>query len=116
MENQLVRTDKLLYKVKRFFRLLFIKNNSQISEEFAQENVDINEELNKVISCKTAAQEVSIRVKLAEKLTRNELPIKDLSDEEIEQMIQYFKDNIKIKTEELETIKKEIVKLKKESK
>lgn len=116
MENQLVRTDKFMFKVKRFFRLLFMKKNSQIPQELTEENIDINEELNKVISCKTEAQEVRIRVELAEKLTRNELPIKDLSDEEIEQMIQYFKDHIKIKTEELENIKKEIVKLKKESK
>ena len=112
MENQLVRTDKFLYKVKRFFRLLFIKKDSQLYQ-LSQENQDAVEALDKIISCKTEVQEAIIKNQLAMKLIKNELAIKDLADEEIENMIDFFKQEIKNKNDELEVIKKEIISLKK---
>lgn len=114
MENQLVRTDKLLFKVKRFFRLIFIKNNSQFYQNNVQDISESEIDLNKVISCKTTTQENNIKIGLAEKLIKNEFPIKDLTDEEIDEMIQFFKENIKNKSEELDELKKEIIELKKE--
>lgn len=114
MENQLVRTDNFLFKVKRFFRLLFIKNNSQNLNVNSIEAVqETSIELNKIISCKTEAQESNIKEQLANKLMKNELAIKELSNEEIEQMVQFFQEDIKLKSQQLLDIKKEIIKLKK---
>ena len=44
---------------------------------------------------------------------KNELAIRELSSEEINQMIQFFTDDIKSKNQELLNVKKEIIKLKK---
>ena len=117
MENQLVRTDKLLYKIKRFFMNVFLKNNSQKINEDTIENVsDIPLELDKVVSCKTEVDELRIKEQLAQKLIKTELSINDLTDEEIEQMIEYFQKDIKLKAEELTMLKKQITALKKEYK
>ena len=114
MENQLVRTDKVTFKIKRFFRCLFIKRYSRKLEKAIQEEEESTKMyLEKVISCKTEAQVESIRKQLAEKLLKTELSIKDLADEEIQEMIEYFKKDIKDKTEELSNIKKEISDIKK---
>ena len=51
-----------------------------------------------------------------DKLIKNELPIRDLSEEELEEMIEYFKNDIKSKEEELKQLKKQIAELKKENK
>ena len=114
MENQLIRTDGMMYKIKRFFRSFFFKRNSNIQEEVVNPVVqDINIELDKVISCKTEAQEKDIKEQLAQKLMKNELSIKDLADSEVEEMIQYFKADLKCKSEELANTKKLISELKK---
>ncbi len=111
MENQLVRTDKFLYKVKRFFRLLFIKNNSQFYKN-AENIQNIELKLDQIISCKTEDEEIRIKSGLADKLMKSELSISDLADDEIENMIHFFQDDIKLKSEELELIKNQIIELK----
>ena len=117
MENQLDRTDRVIYKIKRFFQCIFIKRNSLKTEKNKKEEVvDINVELEKVISCKTEAQEIDIKEQLSKKILKKEIAIKELSDEEIEEMIEYFKADIKIKSEELSNIKKQFAELKKNEK
>ena len=118
MENQLVRTDKFVYKIKRFFRNLFWRRNSQVIIEPTEEEkqAETAEALEKIISCKTEVQEINIKEQLADKIIKNELPIKDLSEEELDQMIEYFKADIKTKEEEIKQLKKEIAELKKENK
>ena len=116
-ENQLIRTDKFMYKLKRFFRMLFMKKGSQLYEMPSEDNLkEIQTELNKIISCKTEAEEMQIKKQLAVKLMKNELPIKNLSEDEIDNMISYFENDILEKTKELNSIKNEIIQLKKESK
>ena len=122
METQLVRTDKLMYKVKRFFRMLFIKNtDSQIYEKNAETNLqetteDVNVYLDKVISCKTEAQEKSIKNQIATKLMRREMSIKEFANEELDNMILFFEQDIKSKTEELESLKKQLIELRNKDK
>lgn len=117
MENQfqLVKTDTLMYRVKRFFRMLFIKKPSKLEQIAKENNSNINEQLNKIISCKTEVQEIDIQKQLAQKLVKNELPIKELSDEESEKMIEYFEEHIKVIEKELDLLKKSIIELKNKS-
>ena len=112
METELIRTDKLSYKIRRFFMNLFMKRNSERVEETFEEIMNNTElELNKVTSYKTEIQEVGIKQELARKLIKNELAINDLTEEEIDEMIEYFKNNIESKNVELESVKKELAEL-----
>lgn len=112
METGLIRTDKLSYKIRRFFMNLFMKRNSERAEETFEEIMNNTElELNKVTSYKTEIQEVGIKQELARKLIKNELAINDLTEEEIEEMIEYFKNDIESKNVELESVKKELAEL-----
>ena len=114
MENGLVRTDKLSYKIRRFFLNLFIKKNSEKAEEIETFEEVMNNtelELDKVTSYKTEIQEVGIKQELARKLMKNELEIDNLTEEEIEEMIEYFKNDIESKNVELESVKKELAEL-----
>ena len=108
METELIRTDKLSYKIRRFFMNLFMKRNSERVEETFEEIMNNTElELNKVTSYKTEIQEVGIKQELARKLIKNELAINDLTEE----MIEYFKNDIESKNVELESVKKELAEL-----
>ncbi len=112
METGLIRTDKLSYKIRRFFMNLFMKRNSERAEETFEEIMNNTElELNKVTSYKTEIQEVGIKQELARKLIKNELAINDLTEEEIDEMIEYFKNDIESKNVELESVKKELAEL-----
>lgn len=112
METGLIRTDKLSYKIRRFFMNLFMKRNSERAEETFEEIMNNTElELNKVTSYKTEIQEVGIKQELARKLMKNELAINDLTEEEIDEMIEYFKNDIESKNVELESVKKELAEL-----
>lgn len=112
METELIRTDKLSYKIRRFFMNLFMKRNSERVEETFEEIMNNTElELNKVTSYKTEIQEVGIKQELARKLIKNELAINDLTEEEIDEMIEYFKNDIESKNVELESVKKELAEL-----
>lgn len=112
METELIRTDKLSYKIRRFFMNLFMKRNSERVEETFEEIMNNTElELNKVTSYKTEIQEVGIKQELARKLIKNELAIDDLTEEEIDEMIEYFKNDIESKNVELESVKKELAEL-----
>ena len=112
METELIRTDKLSYKIRRFFMNLFMKRNSERVEETFEEIMNNTElELNKVTSYKTEIQEVGIKQELARKLIKNELAINDLTEEEIDEMIEYFENDIESKNVELESVKKELAEL-----
>ena len=112
METELIRTDKLSYKIRRLFMNLFMKRNSERVEETFEEIMNNTElELNKVTSYKTEIQEVGIKQELARKLIKNELAINDLTEEEIDEMIEYFKNDIESKNVELESVKKELAEL-----
>ena len=112
METELIRTDKLSYKIRRFFMNLFMKRNSERVEETFEEIMNNTElELNKVTYYKTEIQEVGIKQELARKLIKNELAINDLTEEEIDEMIEYFKNDIESKNVELESVKKELAEL-----
>lgn len=49
---------------------------------------------------------------LAEKLKREEIDCDDLNDEEIDEMIEFFSNDIKEKDREIEKIKEEILEIK----
>lgn len=107
METGLIRTDKLSYKIRRFFMNLFMKRNSERAEETFEEIMNNTElELNKVTSYKTEIQEVGIKQELARKLIKNELAINDLTEEEIDEMIEYFKNDIESKKCRIRVCKK----------
>lgn len=94
---------------------LFMKKNLAKAEEtketFEEVMNNTELELDKVTSYKTKIQEVEIKQELARKLMKNELAINDLTEEEIEEMIEYFKNDIESKNVELDSAKKELAEL-----
>ena len=117
MENQLITTDTFGYKVKRIFRSIFsIKRKSpevMQTEEIVENNTEESTiDLDRVISCKTEAQVTDIKNQLAVKIIKNEITMEELAGEEVNEMIEYFEQEINNKNEEIKVLKSKIKELK----
>ena len=111
--NELIRTDTAMYKIKRFFTNLFVRKNYEtpIENEITEAPVDIELDLDKVILNKTETQEKESKDLLASKLMKNELPLQVLSDEEVEEMLKFFKEKVLAKRDELKKLKVQLAEL-----
>ena len=118
MENQLITTDTFGYKVKKILRSIFsIKRKSpevlQTLEEIVENNTEESTiDLDRVISCKTEAQVTDIKTQLAVKIIKNEITMEELAREEVNEMIEYFEQEINNKNEEIKVLKSKIKELK----
>lgn len=118
MENQLITTDTFGYKVKKILRSIFsIKRKSpevlQTLEEIVENNTEESTiDLDRVISCKTEAQVTDIKNQLAVKIIKNEITMEELASEEVNEMIEYFEQEINNKNEEIKVLKSKIKELK----
>lgn len=115
MNNELVKTDSFLYKIKMFFKKIFKTNKTEI---ITQEN-NVQEEKQKNIAfedtlLKTEIQEQNRKSLLAKNLLEGELNSSDLTDEETEEMIEYFKDDIQKIDNEILKIKAHILDMKRQ--
>ena len=131
MNNSLIKTNSIWYKVKRFFSKIFGEKNNNISEDnITSKNVitkkveDVNEKIetqNEVeksfkegISYKEEIQEKNRKEEIANELLNGRIDVYDLSDEEVDEMTKYFTEDIEKQNKELKRIKNHIIQMKKQ--
>ena len=108
--------NNLWKKIKEFFRNLFGKNekilalNSSDNFQNEKENNNFAEQ----ISMKEQLQKQEEKHKVAQKLLDYELSPYDLTEEEADEMTEYFIKDIEEKNRELERIKNHILSMRKE--
>ena len=133
MNNSLIKTDGVWYKIKRFLSNMFSREK-QYSKDVTQENQNSNANTEKInqnnqtienedeikksfkeeISYKEEIQEKNRKEKLAIKLLDGEIDSYDLSDEEVDEMTEYFMKDIEKQNKELQRIKEHIIQMKKQ--
>ena len=108
MENKLITTDGLWYKIKNFFKkfLFYKKNKLKISNENSNNNLP-NSNFNNSIRDKFS--EENMKQDMAKKLLYGEIGVSDLNENEVDEMTEYFKNDIKNIDNELIRIKKHIL-------
>lgn len=104
--NKLIKTDTLWYRINNFFRNLFGFKNKIIGSEIQNEKI-IN---NKIV--KIDIDESNFRKILAENLVNGDIVIGDLTDKEVDEMIEFFNKSIEEIDEELVKRKDNILKIK----
>ena len=108
MENKLITTDGLWYKIKNFFKkfLFYKKNKLKISNENSNNNLP-NSNFKKSIRDKFS--EENMKQDMAKKLLYGEIGVSDLNENEVDEMTKYFKNDIKNIDNELIRIKNHIL-------
>jgi len=116
MNNKLIRTDTIWYKIKSFFSNIFRK------KELKQENIETKQENLQEVSNKTSfKEEVSYREEIkelerkesvAQELLTGEVDCEDLTEQELDEMTEYFIEDIKKQEAELQRIKIHIMEMK----
>lgn len=114
MENKLITTNTLWDKIKRFFKGIFRKNKVGLQEtdtlpsvqNLQNTNANFNNNLKNQFEKEKENQE------LAEKLLYGEIGASELNDIEVDEMTQYFINDIKNIDAELYKIKQHILYMK----
>ena len=108
MENKLITTDGLWYKIKKFFKkfLFYKKNKLKISNENSNNNLPNSNFKN---SIRDKFSEENTKQDMAKKLLYGEIGVSDLNENEVDEMTEYFKNDIKNIDNELIRIKKHIL-------
>lgn len=112
MNNKLIQTNGLWYRIKHFFKSIFFRVKlNKISEEEKECNSFAN---NYTLSEKF--EQENKKKKLAEKLLLGELGTSELTESEVDEMTEYFIKDIHDIDNELARIKKHIVNMQQELK
>lgn len=112
--NKLIKTDTIWYKIKKFLYNIFNKkeNNNKKEEKNVQKHID--NKFQESISVKKEIDKQNKKEKLALNLINADVDINDLTDEEVDKMIEWFKQDIEKQNNELKRIKDHILQIKKE--
>ena len=117
MNNELIPTNGLWYKIKKFFGNLFFKektynlNEINIKEKEQKSNNYIYDD-----NLREKLEKENKKKALAEKLLYGELGTSELNDTEIDEMIEYFTKDIQNIDNELLRIKQHILYMQEELK
>lgn len=111
MNNELIPTNRLWYKIKKFFRSLFFKEKTYTINE-----INTIEQEQKDSNLKEKFEEENKKKVLAEKLLYGELCTSELNETEVDEMIEYFTKDIQNIDNELLRIKQHILYMQKELK
>ena len=109
MNNELIPTNGLWYKIKNFFRSLFLKEKTYTINEIntiEQEQKNSNSIYDS--NLKEKFEEENKKKVLAEKLLYGELGTSELNETEVDEMIEYFTKDIQNIDNELLRIKQHI--------
>lgn len=111
MNNQLIKTNNVLYNIIHFFKKLFYKHPMK-SEETVNTNSTQKEHFFEMISVQDYIDIKNRKTTLADKLRTGEIGTSDLTEKETLEMIDYFNEDINKLTLELKKIKKHILEMK----
>lgn len=111
MNNQLIPTNGLWYKIKKFFKNLFFKEKSYD----VNENVETSKmKKDNDYTLKEKFEIEKNKKDLAEKLLYGEIGVSELNDSEVDEMTEYFTKDIQNIDNELFKIKQHILAMKQE--
>lgn len=117
MNNELIPTNGLWYKIKKFFRSLFFKEKLYtINEINTIEKEQKNSTSTYVDNFKEEFEKENKKKVLAEKLLYGEIGTSELYEEEVDEMIEYFTKDIQNIDNELLRIKQHILVMRQEVK
>ena len=112
--NKLIKTDTIWYKIKKFLYNIFNKKENNKKKEEKNVQKHINNKFQESISVKKEIDEQNKKEKLALNLINADVDINDLTDEEVDKMIEWFKNDIEKQDNELKRIKAHILQIRKE--
>ena len=115
MNNELIPTNSLWYRIKKFFKNLFFKGKEYDTKDIkdfrsSTANNTINNNLKEKFEIENKKQA------LANKLLYGEISTSELEDNEVDEMTDYFSTDIKNIDNELLRIKQHILVMQKELK
>ena len=117
MNNELIPTNRLWYKIKKFFKSIFFKEKSYnknetktINNEQRNSNLVYNDNL------KEKFEKENEKKGLAKKLLYGEIGTSELYEDEVDEMIEYFTKDIQNIDNELLRIKQHILVMRQELK
>ena len=117
MNNELIPTNSLWYRIKKFFKNLFFKEKEcSIKDIKSFENSTTKYTITFNDNLKEAFEMENKKHVLAEKLLYGELNTSELDENEVDEMIDYFTKDIKNIDNELLRIKQHILAMQKELK
>ena len=117
MNNELIPTNGLWYKIKKLFRSLFFKEKPYtINEINTIEKEQKNTTSTYVDNLKEEFEKENKKKFLAEKLLYGEIGTSELYEDEVDEMIEYFKKDIQNIDNELLMIKQNILVMRQEIK
>ena len=130
MNNSLIKTDGLWYKIKQFFGNMFSgdKYNSRVeikedsgdygnidkTNNIVKNDSETKESFKTDISYKEEIKEQNRKEIIAAKLLNGDIDSYDLSNEEVNEMTEYFMNDIEKQNKELQRIKERIIQMKKQ--
>lgn len=108
-KKELMVIDTIWYKIYKFFRKIF-KNRKQENYE-NRISIEKKDKQNFIrnISYVDEIEKINRKENIAEKLIKNEISVNDLTDDEVDEMIQYFNKYIYEMNQKLKHIKKYII-------
>ena len=117
MNNKLIPTNGIWYKIKRFFKNIFLHKKSFISnEESTIEIKEKNDNSKFTNDLRKKFEKVHKNQDLANKLLCGEIGPSELNEKEVNEMTDYFKKDIQNIDNELLRIKQNILYMQKELK
>lgn len=112
-KKELIVTDTIGYKIYNFFRKLFSKNKlKEIKHDNSIQTKQDNQSFLQNITYRNEIANLNRKKEIAEKLMTGKLSIEILSDNEVDEMTDYFNVYISEMNQKLEQIKKYIINLK----
>ena len=107
-KRELIVTNTVWYKIKNFLKRL-LKKTSNYYEKHSIKTKKDNNEFMKNISYRNELINLNTKKEIAEKLMNGQLNIIDLSNNEVNEMIEYFNIYISEINQKLSQIKKSII-------
>lgn len=113
MNNKLIKTNTIWYKIKKFFNKIFTRKSPNFKNELSEKNI-VKEQNVLSVTLQEEMAENNRKEYLAKRLLNGELGSGDLTDTEVDEMTQYFKRDIQELDSELNQIKQHILQMRKQ--
>lgn len=117
MNNKLIKTNSLWYKIKTFFKNIFLKKtNMTEKKEKALQTEQVSSNIRFDHNLREKIEQENNRKVLAEKLLYAQIGISELNETEVNEMKEYFAKDIQSIDNELSKIKQHIIAMQQELK
>ena len=117
MNNELIPTNSLWYRIKKFFANIFFKEKQSIMKDIKSfENTTTSNTITFNDNLKEKFEIENKKQALANKLLYGEISTSELEDNEVDEMTDYFSTDIKNIDNELLRIKQHILNMQKQLK